>query len=65
LAVVKDQGALLFELRIVLSLARFRAAQDRRDEVGAILGSVYDKFTEGLETTDLCSARSMLDTLTP
>jgi predicted ATPase len=61
MSVARDQGALFFELRIALSLARLRVAQSRRDEAREILAAVYDKFTEGFETADLRAARSMLD----
>jgi len=37
-----------------------RIKQDRQDEGKRILASVYDRFTEGFETTDLISARDLL-----
>jgi predicted ATPase len=61
----REQGALFWVLRIALSSARLRVSQHRRDEAREILGPVYDKFTEGFETTDLRTARAMLDTLSP
>jgi predicted ATPase len=59
----RAQGALFWELRIALSLARLRLVQGRRDEAWEILSPVYDKFTEGFQTADLRAARSVLDTL--
>jgi predicted ATPase/DNA-binding winged helix-turn-helix (wHTH) protein len=59
----REQGALTWELRVAVSHARLRVSQHRRDEAREILGPVYDKFTEGFETTDMRAARSMLDTL--
>ena len=35
-----------------------------QDEGKRILASVYDRFTEGFETTDLVAARHLLDELT-
>jgi predicted ATPase len=37
--------------------------QDRTAEATAILQPVYDRFTEGLDTADLASARALLDRL--
>jgi len=60
IALARQQEALFWELRAALSLARMRIKQDRQDEGKRILASVYDKFTEGFETTDLLSARELL-----
>jgi predicted ATPase/DNA-binding winged helix-turn-helix (wHTH) protein len=57
----REQGALFWELRIALSVARLRASQGRRHEARALLASVYDRFTEGFATADLRAARAMLD----
>ena len=62
-ATAHEQGALTWELRVALSQARLRVSQHRRDKAREILGPVYDKFTEGFETTDMRAARSMLNTL--
>ncbi|WP_158932454.1 winged helix-turn-helix domain-containing protein [Acidisphaera sp. S103] len=62
-AVAREQGALFWELRVALSLARLRVSQGRNDEVRQILGPVYDRFTDGFWTPDLRAARAMLDTL--
>jgi len=61
----REQGALFWELRVALSLARLRVARKRNDEARQLLAPVYDRFTEGFETADLRAARSMLDTLPP
>jgi hypothetical protein len=37
--------------------------QDRRDEACDILAPVYDRFTEGFATADLCAAQPMLELL--
>ena len=57
------QGALFWELRVALSLARLRAAQARPREARQALAPVYGRFTEGFNSADLRAARAMLDTL--
>jgi predicted ATPase len=61
--VAQRQGALMWELRSATSLAGLRMRQGRHDEARQILAPVYDRFTEGFETTDLRSARTMLESL--
>jgi predicted ATPase/DNA-binding winged helix-turn-helix (wHTH) protein len=63
LAVARKQGALFWELRTTLSLARLRVRQERYDDAQQALAPVYDRFTEGFETSDLRSARTMLEKL--
>ncbi len=58
-----DQGALSWELRAATSLARLLRDQGRAPEAAAAVRAVYDRFTEGLETLDLRSARTLLDSL--
>jgi predicted ATPase len=59
----RAQGALFWELRSALSLARLRVAQGRHTDARCILAPVCDQFTEGFETADLLAARSLLDAL--
>jgi predicted ATPase len=61
----REQGALFWELRVALSVARLRVSQGRHHEARAPLASVYDRFTEGFATADLQAARTMLDELPP
>jgi predicted ATPase len=61
----REQGALFWELRVALSVARLRVSQGRRHEARASLGSVYDRFTEGFATADLQAARALLNRLRP
>jgi predicted ATPase len=61
----REQGALFWELRIALSVARLRVSQGRRHEARAPLASVYGRFTEGFATADLQAARSLLEGLPP
>jgi predicted ATPase/DNA-binding winged helix-turn-helix (wHTH) protein len=59
----REQGALFWELRVALSVARLRVSQGRHHEARAPLASVYDRFTEGFATADLKAARALLDKL--
>jgi len=63
--IAHEQGALFWELRVALSVARLRVSQGRRHEARAPLASVYDRFTEGFATADLQAARTMLEGLPP
>ncbi|HTG05168.1 MAG TPA: winged helix-turn-helix domain-containing protein [Bradyrhizobium sp.] len=63
LELAQHQGALFWELRSALSLARLRIAQDRRADARAALAPVYEKFAEGFETADLRHAGAMLEQL--
>ena len=60
-----EQGALFWELRVALSVARLRVSQGRHHEARAPLASVYDRFTEGFATADLQAARTLLEGLPP
>jgi predicted ATPase/DNA-binding winged helix-turn-helix (wHTH) protein len=60
----RQQGALFWELRGTISLARFRIGQQRPAEARDLLLPVYRKFTEGFDVTgDLRDARAMLAVL--
>jgi predicted ATPase len=59
------QGALSWELRAATSLARLWRDQNRTKAAREILAPVYDRFTEGFETTDLKAAQWLLDDLRP
>jgi len=59
----RQQGALFWELRGALSLARLRLTQDRPDDARHILAPIHGQFTEGFETADLRAAEEMLDSL--
>ena len=63
LGIAQEQGALFWELRAALSLARLRIRQDQQDDARRILAPVYDQFTEGFETADLKQARALLEQL--
>jgi tetratricopeptide (TPR) repeat protein len=51
------------ELRSVTSLCRFLKKQGRSKEAKAKLEYIYNWFTEGFETRELCEAKALLDEL--
>jgi predicted ATPase/DNA-binding winged helix-turn-helix (wHTH) protein len=61
--IAKRQGALMWELRSATSFAGLRIRQGRHEEARQVLAPVYDRFTEGFETADLRSARTMLESM--
>jgi tetratricopeptide (TPR) repeat protein len=61
--VARRQNAKSWELRAATSLARLRRQQGRPQEAIALLAPIYARFTEGLDTTDLQAARTLLDEL--
>jgi predicted ATPase len=63
--IAREQGALFWELRVALSVARWRVSQGRRHEARAPLAFVYDRFTEGFATADMQTARTLLEELPP
>jgi class 3 adenylate cyclase/predicted ATPase len=63
LSIAKEQEAKLWELRAAISLAGIGPDQGRRSEARDLLASVYGKFTEGFETSDLKDAKTLLDQL--
>jgi ATP/maltotriose-dependent transcriptional regulator MalT len=63
LDLAREQSALAWELRTATSLARLLARQGRCDEATRVLRPVYDRFTEGFDTSDLGAAKRLLDKL--
>jgi predicted ATPase len=63
IAAAREQGALFWELRAALRLARLRTHQNRQNEAKQILEPVYDQFTEGFEAEVLKQAKSLLERL--
>jgi predicted ATPase/DNA-binding winged helix-turn-helix (wHTH) protein len=65
LDVARRQGALGYELRAAIALARLWQRGGRRQEPHDMLASVYQRFTEGFNTRSLVAARSLLTELNP
>ena len=57
------QGSLSWELRAATSLARLRRDTGCIGEAHDLLASVYGRFTEGLGTADLLSAKALISEL--
>ena len=57
------QGALAWQLRAAISLARVLAAQGRNSDARSVLDPIYRKFIKGLSNVDLAAARQILDDL--
>jgi predicted ATPase len=63
LDVARRQGALSWELRSAMSLARLWRGQQRVSQARKLLAPVYRRFTEGFGTADLVTAKTLLQTL--
>ena len=61
--IARRQGARLFELRAITSLARLLKAQSKTDEARGMLAEIYNWFTEGFEVSDLEDAKALLEEL--
>jgi predicted ATPase len=59
----REQGALSWELRTSVSLARLHHDRGRTAEARRLLRPVYDRFNEGFETADLKTAKVYLNSL--
>jgi predicted ATPase len=57
----RRQGALSWELRAAMSLARLLRDQNRSTEAIALLAPIYNRLTEGFETADLKAAKALID----
>jgi predicted ATPase len=63
LALARQRGAHLLELRAATDLARLRSAQGQRAAARQVLAPIYASFTEGFHATDLKEAKAMLNEL--
>jgi len=57
----QEQGALMLELRLALSLARLWWHTGKAEEGRRLLREAYAKFSEGFTTPDLIEARELLN----
>ena len=55
-----EQGALAWELRSATNLAALQVDSESHEQTMEMLSSIYHRFSEGFETTDLRRARSLL-----
>ena len=58
LALARKQGAMSWELRTAMSLARLRGRDEPARE---LVRSLYGRFTEGFDTADVRAARQLLE----
>jgi predicted ATPase/DNA-binding winged helix-turn-helix (wHTH) protein len=65
LELARQQSALGWELRTAMGLARLKLQAGQRDTARSLLAPVYERFTEGLESSDLRNARLLLDAMSP
>jgi hypothetical protein len=63
LAVARQQGALAWELRSAVSLARLWQRRGQDQAAADVLGPVYRRFSEGFDTPDLKQADALLQAL--
>ncbi len=63
LSLAREQKGTLWELRAAVSLARFWHGRGRSDEAKELLGPVYGRYVQGLDTEDLQQAKTLLDDL--
>jgi DNA-binding NtrC family response regulator/tetratricopeptide (TPR) repeat protein len=65
IAIAREQGARLFELRATLRLHRLRTEEGRPAETGRALRAMVDALQGRTDTLDLEEARTLLDALWP
>jgi predicted ATPase len=63
IAVAREQGAKMWELRAAMSLARLWCEQDRCREAYELLAPIYNWFIEGFATSELKEAKALLGEL--
>jgi len=59
--IARQQGAMFWELRAAMSLARLSLQHARGDAARSLLSPVYARFTEGFDTADLRAAKRLLE----
>jgi predicted ATPase/DNA-binding winged helix-turn-helix (wHTH) protein len=63
LELARRQGALSWELRAIMSLAKLRATQRREAEALRALEDAYGRFQEGFDSADLLEAKRLIGEL--
>jgi predicted ATPase len=61
--VARQQGAKSWELRATIDLVQIWQDQGKQEEPQKILAEIYDWFTEGFDSSDLITARKLLEKL--
>jgi class 3 adenylate cyclase/predicted ATPase len=61
LEIARRQQALCWELRTSCDLGQLWQEQGRNNEAQKLLGTIYERFTEGFETTDLNHAKALIE----
>jgi tetratricopeptide (TPR) repeat protein len=59
----RQQATLSWELRTAISLARLHQARGQFSQARDALAPIYSRFKEGFQTTDLKTARALLEAL--
>ncbi|MFC0407115.1 ATP-binding protein [Roseomonas elaeocarpi] len=57
----RRQGAMAYELRILMSLVSLHAGQERAAEMAAEMRALHGRFSEGFDTADLRRAAEILE----
>lgn len=65
LDIARQQGARALELRAAISLSRVLLGQDKHDDAQVLVARCYDEFSEGFDTVDLQTAKSVLERCQP
>jgi predicted ATPase/DNA-binding winged helix-turn-helix (wHTH) protein len=65
LRTARAQGALAWEIKVATSLARLWSAREYNIEAYELLSSVYSRYTEGFQTTDLVKTADLMRQLRP
>jgi hypothetical protein len=60
IALARQQGALSWELRAALSLARWLSSRGEDDRAAALLIPIRDRFEQGFSTPDLLDAEALI-----
>jgi class 3 adenylate cyclase len=63
MCIARSQQAKAYELRAAMSLARLWSDQSKRQQARDVLAPIYGWFTEGLNTSDLKQAKTLLEHL--
>jgi predicted ATPase/DNA-binding winged helix-turn-helix (wHTH) protein len=63
IAIANEQQARAWALKAAMSLSRLYKKQNKLNEARQSLTAIYNRFTEGFDTSDLCDARGLIENL--